>query len=85
MHAILDEREQLAYNMHDTLAQSFAGLGFHLQGVRNGLRTGNLQFQSALEKLDVACDLVTHTHREASAEIAALHTDFTESADVLTA
>lgn len=85
MHAILDEREQLAYNMHDTLAQSFAGLGFHLQGVRNGLRTGNLEFQSALEKLDVACDLVTHTHREASAEIAALHPDFTESADVLTA
>jgi signal transduction histidine kinase len=85
MRAILDERERLAYSMHDTLAQSFAGVGFHLQGVRNGLRSRNLKLQAALEKLDVACDLVTHTHREASAEIAALHPDYTESTDILTA
>ena len=85
MRAILDERERLAYNMHDTLAQSFAGVGFHLQGVRNGLRSGNLKMGTALEKLEVACDLVTHTHREASDEIAALHPDYTESVDILTA
>ncbi len=85
MRAILNERERLAYNMHDTLAQSFAGVGFHLQGVRNGLRSGNLKLNAALEKLEVACDLVTHTHRETSDEIAALHPDYTESVDILTA
>jgi signal transduction histidine kinase len=85
MVAILDERERLAYDMHDTLAQSFAGVGFHLQGMRNGLRSGSLALPAALEKLDVACDLVTHTHREASAEIAALHPDASEDSDLLNA
>ncbi len=85
VRAILEERERLAYSMHDTLAQSFAGVGFHLQGMRNGLRSGTLALPAALEKLDVACDLVTHTHREASAEIAALHPDYTQSVDLLTA
>lgn len=73
MEAILDERERLAHDMHDTLAQSFAGVGFHLQGLRNCLRSGTIDAATALERLNTACDLVTHTHREASATIAALH------------
>jgi len=36
MKGILDERERLALEMHDTLAQSFAGVGYQLQGIRNG-------------------------------------------------
>jgi Histidine kinase-, DNA gyrase B-, and HSP90-like ATPase/Histidine kinase len=85
MRAILSERERLAHEMHDTLAQSFAGVGFHLQGVRNSVRSGSLAMPALLEKLDVACTLVTHTHREASAEIAALHPDASEGCDILTA
>jgi hypothetical protein len=85
MRAILSERERLAHEMHDTLAQSFAGVGFHLQGVRNSLRSGSLAMPALLEKLDVACALVTHTHRQASAEIAALHPDAVDGRDVLTA
>lgn len=85
MRAVLEERERIAYTMHDTLAQSFAGVGFQLQGLRNSIRSGQLQPLATLEKLDVACDLVMHTHREASAEIEALHPDYTESTDILTA
>jgi hypothetical protein len=85
MRAILSERERLAHEMHDTLAQSFAGVGFHLQGVRNSVRSGSLAMPTLLEKLDVACTLVTRTHREASAEIAALHPDASEGRDILTA
>jgi len=73
MHAILDERARLAHEMHDTLAQSFAGVGFHLQGVRNSVRSGTLTTSDVVEKLSLACDLITRTHRDASAEIAALH------------
>ncbi len=32
MHAILDERARLAHEMHDTLAQSFAGVEFSSSG-----------------------------------------------------
>ena len=73
MEAILDKRERLAHEMHDTLAQSFAGVGFHLQGLRNCLRAGSMDSATVLDRLDTACDLVTNTHREASATIAALH------------
>jgi len=85
MRAILEERERLAHEMHDTLAQSFAGVGFHLQGVRNRLRSGSMDMPAVIGNLDVACDMVTRTHREASAEIAALHSHGHEKRDVLTA
>jgi signal transduction histidine kinase len=84
MRAILQERERLAHEMHDTLAQSFAGVGFHLQGVRNSLRSGSLPLAVVIDKLDWACKMVTHTHREASAEIAALHPGTDDAHDLLT-
>ncbi|MES2390337.1 MAG: ATP-binding protein [Acidobacteriota bacterium] len=84
MRAIMSERERLAHEMHDTLAQSFAGVGFQLQGVRNSLRAGTLTLPAAIGKLDVACAMVTQTHREASAEIAALHPDQDRGKDLLT-
>lgn len=86
MRAILSERERLAHEMHDTLAQSFAGIGFHLQGMRNMMRGGTLNRNGDLtEKLDLACDIVAQTHREASAGIAALHPDADEGHDLLVA
>ncbi len=86
MRGILNERERLAHEMHDTLAQSFAGVGFQLQGIRNSLRSG-ASFTAAdmMHKLDVACELVSETHRDASATIAALHPDADEGRDLLVA
>ena len=84
MRAILDERARLAHEMHDTLAQSFAGVGFHLQGVRNSVRSGMLTTPDVVDKLTLACELITRTHRDASAEIAALHPGVDDGSDLLT-
>ncbi len=86
MRGILSERERLAHEMHDTLAQSFAGVGFHLQGIRNLIRSGReARAVEVMGKLDTACDLVAQTHREASASIAALHPDADGGLDLLVA
>jgi signal transduction histidine kinase len=85
MHAIIGERERLAHDMHDTLAQSFAGVGFHLQGLRNGMRSGSVDRAEVIAMLHRACDMVSHSHREASACIAALHPDADYDGDFLTA
>ena len=37
LRAITEERERLAHEIHDTLAQSFAGIGFQLQAIRNSI------------------------------------------------
>ena len=83
--AIVGERERLAHEMHDTLAQSFAGIGFHLQGLYNGIRSGNTKQAEAVTMLHGACEMVAHSHREASACIAALHPDADQGQDFLVA
>lgn len=85
MQAILGERERLAHEMHDTLAQSFAGIGFHLQGLYNGMRNGQTALPDALAMVHSACEMVAHSHCEASASIAALHPDADEGQDFLVA
>ena len=81
--AILKERERISHEMHDTLAQSFAGVGYHLQGIRRTVREGDIQPTSLLTELDLACDMVIDTHRAASASIAALHPDTQRNGDIL--
>lgn len=84
LRAVLEERERLALDMHDTLAQSFAGLGFHLHSLRRGFeQQGNLP-PRMMQKLDEACDMATHSHREASARILALHPLAVDKGDILT-
>jgi signal transduction histidine kinase len=85
MNVILSERERLAHDLHDTLAQSFAGIGFHLQGLYNGLRSGSTPQGEAVEMLQGACDMVAESHREASACIGALHPDTNDGQDFLVA
>jgi signal transduction histidine kinase len=85
MDTIVNERERLAHDLHDTLAQSFAGIGFYLQGLYNGMRGGNTSHEKAIAMLHDACDMVAHSHREASASIAALHPDADEGQDFLVA
>jgi signal transduction histidine kinase len=84
MHAILEERARLAHEMHDTLAQNFAGVGFHLQGVRSSVRSGTLTTSDVVDRLTLACELITRTHRDASAEIAALSPGVDDGSDLLT-
>lgn len=80
--AILEERERLAHEMHDTLAQSFAGIGFQLQAIRNGLTP---EMTTVGEQLELARNLVRHSHDEARRSIATLRTEDFRSEDVLSA
>ena len=69
LRAVLEERERLAHEMHDTLAQSFAGIGFQLQAVLSELPSSN---SNVRQHVELACDLVRHSHEEARRCIATL-------------
>jgi len=79
--AVLDERQRLAHEMHDTLAQSFAGIGFQLQAIRD-----EIDDKSAIDReLDLASSLVRRSHEEAKRSIAALRPELLESVGLLRA
>jgi Histidine kinase/Domain of Unknown Function (DUF1080) len=73
IHAIAHERERLSHEMHDTLAQSFAGVSYHLQGLRKLVREEDHNPAILAQELDLAYQMVAGTHREASALISAFH------------
>ena len=81
MQAVLDERQRLAHEMHDTLAQSFAGLGFQLQAVRDDMQDGI----DIMPQLEVAQDMVRTSHDEARRSISALRPEHLESVGLLSA
>jgi signal transduction histidine kinase len=81
LQAVLDERERLAMEMHDTLAQSFAGIGFQLQAIRDEAGDG----EAIHQQLDTACDLVRSSREEARRSIAALRPELLESEGLLKA
>ena len=83
MRAVYEERERLAADMHDTLAQGFAGVGYQLQSLRRGLRDNAAVPEHLMRRLDAACELATDTHRDASTRITALHFAADEEYDVL--
>ncbi len=61
LRAVVEERAHLAHEIHDTLAQSFAGIGFQLQAIRNSMPPNS----SALErKVDLAMELARSSHEE---------------------
>jgi signal transduction histidine kinase len=81
LQAVFQERERLAHEMHDTLAQSFAGIGFQLQAIRD--EVGN---ETELhEHLDLANDLVRSSHDEARRNISALRSEALETLGLLKA
>lgn len=82
LRAVLEERQRLAHEMHDTIAQSFAGIGFQLQAIRNDLQDKN---PTVHRQLDLACDLVHHSHEEARRSIATLRPESLDSIDLLPA
>ena len=81
MQAVLDERQRLAHEMHDTLAQSFAGLGFQLQAIRDDAKDGF----DITPQLDQAQDMVRTSHEEARRSISALRPEHLESVGLLAA
>jgi signal transduction histidine kinase len=80
LEAILEERERLAHEMHDTLAQSFAGIGFQLEAIRSGVP---YELPSTHQQLNLASELVRHSHEEARRSIATLRPESHESGDLL--
>ncbi len=80
--AVMEERERLAHEMHDTLAQSFAGIGFQLEAIRNGIPQS---FTVPHQQLDLASALVHHSHDEARRSIATLRAESLQSETVVTA
>lgn len=64
--AIMAERAKLGHELHDTLAQSFAGLSFQIQAARKAVPSGN---NTPRRHLDLALDMVRHSHAEAHRSI----------------
>jgi Histidine kinase/Histidine kinase-, DNA gyrase B-, and HSP90-like ATPase len=81
MQAVLDERQRLAHEMHDTLAQSFAGLGFQLQAIRDDVQDGI----DITPQLELAQCMVRNSHEEARRSISALRPEHLESVGLLSA
>jgi hypothetical protein len=80
MQAVLDERQRLAHEMHDTLAQSFAGLGFQLEAICEDVKDGI----DITPQLELAQGMVRNSHEEARRSISALRPEHLESLGLLT-
>lgn len=83
MRTIMQERELLAAEMHDTLAQSFAGVGYHLQSIRRGMQLEGSLSEKLMRKVDVACAMAVTAHRDASERIASLRYRQQQNGDLL--
>jgi signal transduction histidine kinase len=82
LQAVLGERERLANEVHDTLAQSFAGIGFQLQAVRKAIPVEQTELG---EQIDLARALVRHSHKEARLSIEPMSPETFEEVDLLSA
>ncbi len=80
LRAVSEEREMLAHEIHDTLAQSFAGLGFQLQAIRNSLPAGADQLRA---QVDLALSMARTSHGEARHSIASLRPNGIDESSLL--
>jgi signal transduction histidine kinase len=80
LHAVLEERERLANDIHDTLAQSFAGIGFQLQAIRRAIPD---EASDLRQQIDLARALVRHSQKEARRSLEPLSRETTEEIDLL--
>lgn len=71
MTLVVEERSRIAREIHDTLAQGFAGIALQLQGVN---RTMGEQSEAASSHLSMALQMVRRSRAEAHRSIAALRT-----------
>jgi signal transduction histidine kinase len=82
LKAVAEEREHLAYDMHDTLAQSVAGIGFQLEAIRINMPD---ELHQVHRQLDLASELVRHSHAEARRSIDMLRPQQLNSKGLLSA
>jgi signal transduction histidine kinase len=82
LQAVLGERERLANEVHDTLAQSFAGIGFQLQAIRKAIPEEQEELR---QQIDLARALVRHSHKEARRSIEPISCETSEEFDLLSA
>lgn len=80
LQAVLAERERLAHEIHDTLAQSFAGIGFQLQAIRKAIPS---ETPGLREQVDLARALVRHGHKEARRSLEPLSPELPGDIDLL--
>jgi signal transduction histidine kinase len=80
LQSVLEERERLAHEIHDTLAQSFAGIGFQLQAIQKSIPSDNSDLR---QQVDLARTLVRHSHNEARRSIEPLTPESPEEIDLL--
>jgi signal transduction histidine kinase len=79
--AISQERERIAHDIHDTMAQSFAGIGYQIQGLRTSIiRNSNVSREEIAHELASTSDLVSRCHADASHTIEMLGADSPEEA-----
>lgn len=72
LRAVIEERLRLAHELHDTLAQSFAGIGFQLRAILKKIP----DTQSPLRKqVEITSELVRQGHQEARRSISTLRAD----------
>jgi signal transduction histidine kinase len=79
MRATIDERQRLAMEMHDSLAQSFAGIGFRLEALCASTEEGS----TIRAQLASTVELVRYGHKEARRNIAAVSPGNLESLGLL--
>ena len=82
LRAVAEERERLAHEIHDTLAQSFAGIGFQLQAIRNSMPR---DAQVLERQVDLAMSMARTSHEEARRSIASLRPESLGRVGLLTA
>ncbi len=82
LRAVLEERERLAHDLHDTLAQSFAGIGFQLRAIRKWVPEDMLTLR---RQVDDTTELVRHGHLEARRSISTLRIKSTDPIELLPA
>jgi signal transduction histidine kinase len=76
MRAVVEERSRMAREIHDTLAQGFAGIALQLESVLQKPWAEGLE----IGPVAVACSMAQQSRREAHRSIAALRTMHTEEA-----
>jgi signal transduction histidine kinase len=80
MHTV-QERQLLADDLHDTIAQSFAGIGFQLRAVEEQLSTN----ETGREQLERAQVMLRNGHHELRQSIISLRVQIGSSAELATA
>jgi signal transduction histidine kinase len=76
MRAVVEERSRMAREIHDTLAQGFAGIALQLESVLQKPWAKGVE----IEPVAVACNMAQQSRREAHRSIAALRTLHTDEA-----